>query len=71
MVFALTYVKQDIRKELYFGKTGSLEGQVMIILIIVSYIAVEGYKLLYARFVDEVSSYITLFLLFSRWTLMS
>ncbi|MEC8254265.1 MAG: CDP-alcohol phosphatidyltransferase family protein, partial [SAR324 cluster bacterium] len=34
LAFAATYVEQRIRKELYFGKVGSLEGVVLMILVL-------------------------------------
>ena len=65
MVFAVTYVEQNVRKELYFGKIGSLEGLVLILLIMVSCIPVDGRNLWHASFLDGVPAYLALFLLFS------
>ena len=42
LAFAATYVEQRIRKELYFGKVGSLEGVVLMILVLVLCISENG-----------------------------
>ena len=42
LAFAATYVEQRIRKELYFGKVGSLEGVVLMILVLVHCISENG-----------------------------
>ena len=42
LAFAATYVEQRIRKELYFGKVGSLEGVVLMILVLALCISENG-----------------------------
>ncbi len=42
LAFAATYVEQRIRKELYFGKVGSLEGVVLMILVFALCISENG-----------------------------
>ena len=42
IAFTLTYLEQDIKKELYFGKIGSLEGIVFIQIIILSFMTSQG-----------------------------
>ena len=42
LAFAATYVEQRIRKELYFGKVGSLEGVVLMILVLAHCISENG-----------------------------
>ena len=42
IAFTLTYLEQNIKKELYFGKLGSLEGLVLIQIIILSFMTSQG-----------------------------
>ena len=42
VAFTLTYLEQSIQKELHFGKIGSLEGVVLILLIICSFMTSQG-----------------------------
>ena len=42
LAFAATYMEQRIRKELYFGKVGSLEGVVLMILVLALCISENG-----------------------------
>ena len=42
IAFTLTYLEQSIKKELYFGKIGSLEGLVLIQIIILSFMTSQG-----------------------------
>ena len=42
LAFTVTYLEQSIRKELYFGKIGSLEGVILILFILVSLMTSQG-----------------------------
>ena len=42
LAFTVTYLEQSIRKELYFGKIGSLEGVLLIIFILASLMTSQG-----------------------------
>ena len=42
VAFTVTYLEQSIKKELYFGKIGSLEGVVIILLILLSFLTSQG-----------------------------
>ena len=42
VAFTVTYLEQSIRKELYFGKIGSLEGVILILFILVSLMTSQG-----------------------------
>ena len=42
VAFTVTYLEQSIRKELYFGKIGSLEGVLLILLILFSLMTSQG-----------------------------
>ena len=44
IAFTVTYLEQSIKKELYFGKIGSLEGIVLVLIILLSFMTSQGKK---------------------------
>ena len=54
VAFTLTYLEQSIQKELHFGKIGSLEGVVLILLIICSFMTSQGKTFWLENFTKQI-----------------
>ena len=49
IAFSVTYLEQCLLKKLYFGKIGSLEGVILILLILFSFLTIQG-KIFWLKF---------------------
>ena len=64
LAFAVTYLEQNIRKELFFGKVGSLEGIVFILVIMISCISDNGVVFWHEKYIEFFPNYILIFFCF-------
>jgi len=64
LAFAVTYVEQRERKELYFGKIGSLEGVILILLVMLSCLSAAGLDFWHQPGLFSLPNYLILFISF-------
>jgi len=62
LAFAVTYVEQSLRNELYFGKIGSLEGIVLVLAVMMSCIHPNGASYWHASLFSGLPNYMVLLL---------
>ena len=64
LAFAVTYVEQRERRELYFGKIGSLEGVILILLVMLSCLSFAGLDTWHQPSLFSQPNYLLLFTVF-------
>ncbi len=64
LAFAVTYVEQRERRELYFGKIGSLEGIILILLVMLSCLSFAGLDVWHQPGLFSQPNYLLLFTVF-------